>query len=74
VATWFESASTHLQPLPIIEPPATGRLRDKVLAMTQAFAASLGEQVRAHPEDWHMLQPFWLDDVQRARDQREARR
>jgi lauroyl/myristoyl acyltransferase len=73
VATWFESAYTHLRPLPIIEPPTTGRLRDKVLAMTQAFADALGEQVREHPADWHMLQPFWLDDVQRARAQREAR-
>jgi lauroyl/myristoyl acyltransferase len=73
LATWFDATHTHLRPLPIIEPPADGRLRDKVLAMTQAFADVLGEQVRDHPQDWHMLQPFWLDDVQRTRAQREAR-
>jgi phosphatidylinositol dimannoside acyltransferase len=74
VATWFDATHTHLRPLPVIEPPSEGRLRDKVQVMTQAFADVLGEQVREHPEDWHMLQPFWLDDVQRARAQREAQR
>ena len=66
LASWYDADHTQLQALPTIEPPTTGRLRDKVKAMTQAFADLLGEQVRAHPQDWHMLQPFWLDDVRRA--------
>ena len=68
ITSWYDSTRTHLLALPTIEVPATGRLRDKVRQMTQAFADGLGGQVRAHPQDWHMLQPFWLDDVRQAHE------
>ncbi|WP_337062694.1 phosphatidylinositol mannoside acyltransferase [Kineococcus sp. G2] len=36
-------------------------------AMTQACADVLAEAVRAHPSDWHVLQPLFAGDVARAR-------
>ena len=46
----------------VVAPP-TGRTRDKVAAMTQEVADTFGAAIRAHPEDWHMLQPLWLGDL-----------
>jgi KDO2-lipid IV(A) lauroyltransferase len=43
--------------------PASGRTREKVTSMTQQVADVFGDAIRAHPEDWHMLQPLWLADL-----------
>ena len=42
--------------------PTTGRTREKVAAMTQEVADVFSAAIRAHPADWHMLQPLWLAD------------
>jgi lauroyl/myristoyl acyltransferase len=34
-----------------------------VATMTQQLADAFAEGIRAHPADWHMLQPLWLDDL-----------
>ena len=34
-----------------------------VSAITQALADRFAENIAAHPEDWHMLQPQWLADL-----------
>ncbi|HEY0871634.1 MAG TPA: phosphatidylinositol mannoside acyltransferase, partial [Acidothermaceae bacterium] len=47
-----------------IKPPAEGDKRAKVAAMTQALADRFAEGIAEHPQDWHMLQPLWLADVQ----------
>jgi KDO2-lipid IV(A) lauroyltransferase len=39
------------------------RLRDQVTAATQAMAYEFESGIRAHPEDWHMLQRLWLADL-----------
>lgn len=39
------------------------RLRDQVRAATQAMANLFEHGIRAHPEDWHMLQRLWLADL-----------
>jgi KDO2-lipid IV(A) lauroyltransferase len=31
--------------------------------MTQEVADVFGDAIRAHPQDWHMLQPLWLGDL-----------
>lgn len=31
--------------------------------ITQALADRFAEGIAAHPEDWHMLQPQWIDDL-----------
>jgi KDO2-lipid IV(A) lauroyltransferase len=46
-----------------ISPPAEGRTREKVTAMTQQVADTFGSAIREHPQDWHMLQPLWLRDL-----------
>jgi lauroyl/myristoyl acyltransferase len=43
--------------------PEDGSKREKAAAMTQALADVWSEGVREHPEDWHMLQRFWLADL-----------
>ena len=48
---------------PAVEVPATGTTRERAIAMTQACADVLGEVVREHTEDWHMLQRVFLDDL-----------
>jgi KDO2-lipid IV(A) lauroyltransferase len=47
---------------PHVEPPAAGSTRERVRAMTQAVADALAAGVRAHPEDWHVLQPVFAAD------------
>ena len=42
------------------------RPASKVAAMTQACADVLGAAIREHPQDWHMLQRVFVDDLDRA--------
>ena len=43
--------------------PEAGTKREKAATMTQALADVWSAGVREHPQDWHMLQRFWLADV-----------
>lgn len=52
---------------PLVEPPASGTTAQKVAAMTQACVDHLGDAVRAHTADWHMLQRVFVDDLDPAR-------
>ncbi|QBJ98305.1 phosphatidylinositol mannoside acyltransferase [Rhodococcus sp. ABRD24] len=36
-------------------------------AATQALADRYAANIAAHPADWHMLQPLWMDDLSEAR-------
>lgn len=40
-----------------------GRLRDKVGAITQAVADGFAVHISRFPQDWHMMQKLWLDDL-----------
>lgn len=42
-------------------------------AITQALADRFAENIAAHPEDWHMLQPQWLADLSVERRAKLAR-
>lgn len=46
----------------VVDVPATGTTREKATAMTQTCADVLGTAIRAHTEDWHMLQRVFVDD------------
>ncbi|MFE9338787.1 phosphatidylinositol mannoside acyltransferase [Streptomyces sp. NPDC006784] len=64
VTLWYEApprmrARVH-QPIPV--PPIEGR-RERVAAMTQTLADTFAAGIAAHPQDWHMLQRFWLADL-----------
>jgi KDO2-lipid IV(A) lauroyltransferase len=48
---------------PEVEVPGTGTRVEKTAAMTQALADAFAEGIAAHPQDWHMLQRLWLEDL-----------
>ncbi|MFF8270212.1 phosphatidylinositol mannoside acyltransferase [Streptomyces sp. NPDC016562] len=48
---------------PEVEVPTTGTRAEKTAAMTQAVADVFAWGIAEHPEDWHMLQRLWLDDL-----------
>ncbi|MFD9409653.1 phosphatidylinositol mannoside acyltransferase [Streptomyces sp. NPDC059989] len=49
---------------PEVEVPKTGTRTEKTAAMTQAVADAFAWGIAEHPEDWHMLQRLWLDDLE----------
>ena len=51
---------TFHEPVPV---PTTGATATKVAAMTQSCATVLGETVREHTADWHMLQRVFTVDL-----------
>jgi KDO2-lipid IV(A) lauroyltransferase len=64
VTLWFEpDGVTGAQIHPEIEVPAAPTRGEKVALMTRQLATAFEEGIRAHPEDWHMLQRLWLADL-----------
>jgi phosphatidylinositol dimannoside acyltransferase len=53
----------RLEAHPRIEPPTSGDRAEKVQAMTQSLADVFADAIRADPQDWHMLQRVWVDDL-----------
>ncbi|MEU7554124.1 phosphatidylinositol mannoside acyltransferase [Streptomyces sp. NPDC044571] len=49
---------------PEVEVPKAGTRTEKTAAMTQAVADAFAGGIAEHPEDWHMLQRLWLDDLE----------
>ena len=49
--------------LPAIVPPTDGTREQRIQAATQGIADCLEGAIRAHPEDWHMLQRLFLADL-----------
>ncbi|WP_327261573.1 phosphatidylinositol mannoside acyltransferase [Streptomyces sp. NBC_01232] len=49
---------------PEVEVPKTGTRTEKTTVMTQAVADVFAWGIAEHPEDWHMLQRLWLDDLE----------
>ena len=47
--------------------PALDTSSGDVTAITQQLADRFGANIAAHPADWHMLQPQWIDDLSDAR-------
>jgi phosphatidylinositol dimannoside acyltransferase len=67
VTLWFKDQGWGAHIHEEIPVPAEGSRREKVLAMTQAVARVFEEGIRAHPEDWHMLQRVFVADLDLAR-------
>ncbi|SEG89223.1 KDO2-lipid IV(A) lauroyltransferase [Thermomonospora echinospora] len=63
VTLWYEgdkwAARVHEE---IVVPEAGGR-KDKIRVMTQRLALVFQEGIAEHPEDWHMLQRVWVEDL-----------
>lgn len=64
VTCWFvgdtEWAAHVHDEIPV---PASGDRKQKVAAMTQQLAAVFEQGIREHPEDWHMLQKLFVNDL-----------
>jgi phosphatidylinositol dimannoside acyltransferase len=63
VAAYFEPGRGHHA---VVRPPIAaereGRLREDIARITRELAAVFEELIRAHPEQWHLLQPNWPSD------------
>lgn len=49
---------------PEVEVPEAGTRVEKTATMTQAVADAFAWGIAEHPQDWHMLQRLWLDDLE----------
>jgi KDO2-lipid IV(A) lauroyltransferase len=62
-----DSRRMRIRAHPRIEPPVAGERVEKVQAMTQSLADVFATAIRDDPQDWHMLQRVWVDDLDPAR-------
>lgn len=60
---WYHGRDWGIRIHDPIEVPATGSVTARVAAMTQRLADAFAEGIAAHPQDWHMLQPVWLESA-----------
>ena len=67
VTLWFEETGWGARIHEQVPVPADGTRREKVAVMTQQVARAYEEGIRAHPEDWHMLQRVFTADLDPAR-------
>jgi phosphatidylinositol dimannoside acyltransferase len=67
VTLWFKDQGWGAHIHEEIPVPVEGSRREKVLAMTQQLARVFEAGIRAHPEDWHMLQRVFVADLDLAR-------
>ncbi len=65
VTLWYDEAPAMKGRIhPPVEVPRTGTRDEKTSSMTQALADTYAAGISDHPEDWHMLQRLWLDDLE----------
>jgi lauroyl/myristoyl acyltransferase len=62
-ALWYEGDGWGARIHEEIPVPDEGERQGKVQAMTQRLAHEFEQAIAAHPEDWHMLQRVWLEDL-----------
>lgn len=64
VSCWFvgetDWAAHVYEEIPV---PAAGTRKEKTAAMTQALATVFEQAISEHPEDWHMLQKLFVNDL-----------
>jgi KDO2-lipid IV(A) lauroyltransferase len=63
VTLWYEGEGWGARVHEEIPVPDEGPRQDKVRTMTQRLALAYEEGIAAHPEDWHMLQRVWVEDL-----------
>lgn len=59
VGCWFTADGWGIR----FHPPVSVPDRSAVRQATQEVADCFATDITAHPQDWHMLQPLWLDDL-----------
>jgi KDO2-lipid IV(A) lauroyltransferase len=63
VTLWYEGTHWGARVHEEIPVPDEGDRQEKIRAMTQSLAHAFQQSVAAHPEDWHMLQRVWVEDL-----------
>ncbi|MGA5288920.1 phosphatidylinositol mannoside acyltransferase [Streptomyces pseudogriseolus] len=64
VTLWYdESPVMQGRVHPPVEVPESGTRAEKTSVMTQALADAFATGIAEHPEDWHMLQRLWTEDL-----------
>jgi phosphatidylinositol dimannoside acyltransferase len=63
VTLWYEGNSWGTRVHEEIPVPDEGTRQDRVRVMTQELARAYEEGIAAHPEDWHMMQRVWVEDL-----------
>ncbi len=63
VTLWYEEDDWCVRVHDEIPVPGEGDHAGRVQAMTQSLARTFAQGVAAHPEDWHMLQRVWVEDL-----------
>lgn len=65
VTLWFDDTPVMKGRVhPPVEVPELGTRREKAQVMTQSMADVFAAGIAGHPADWHMLQRFWVDDLE----------
>ena len=67
VTLWYEGDDWGARIHEEISVPGEGERHGKVRAMTQRLAHEFEQGIAAHPQDWHMLQRVWLEDLEDSR-------
>ncbi|WP_206184560.1 phosphatidylinositol mannoside acyltransferase [Thermoactinospora rubra] len=60
---WFEGPDWAIRIHEEVPVPREGTRQEKVAAMAQRLTEFFEKGIAEHPEDWHMLQRLWLDDL-----------
>ncbi|MFD7585347.1 phosphatidylinositol mannoside acyltransferase [Kitasatospora sp. NPDC059811] len=63
VTLWYDGPVMRARIHPEVPVPQEGDRKERTQVMTQALAQVWEQAIREHPEDWHMLQRFWLADL-----------
>ncbi|MBO2452752.1 phosphatidylinositol mannoside acyltransferase [Actinomadura barringtoniae] len=63
VTLWYEGEYWGARVHDEIPVPDEGGRQEKIQVMTQELARAFQEGIAAHPEDWHMLQKVWVEDL-----------
>lgn len=63
VTLWYDEGTARGRVHDRVAVPTTGSRQEKVTAITQGVADAFSVGIREHPEDWHMMQPVWLADL-----------
>ncbi|MET9512340.1 phosphatidylinositol mannoside acyltransferase [Streptomyces flavidovirens] len=65
VTLWYDDSPVMRGRVhPPVDVPETGTRAEKTSVMTQALADAFATGIAEHPQDWHMLQRLWLDDLE----------
>ncbi|WP_181019897.1 phosphatidylinositol mannoside acyltransferase [Nonomuraea typhae] len=62
---YFDGEDWGIDIGPEIPVPEEGTRQERTAAVAQALAEVFEKGISAHPQDWHMLQRLWLEDLAR---------